>query len=323
MRAIRYHEGGSPDVLRVDEIERPSPAANEVLVETRAASLNPVDAKFREMGKPRVPKTTGSDLAGVVTAVGADVEEYSEGDRVFATGLHVGRFTGGSVADFATVPTDLLAPLPDGVDFETGAALALVGVTAWRAFVHHAHLEPGTTAFVHGGNGGVGHVAVGLARAMGARPVATARPTYHDAVRGLGAETVVDYTRDDFTEAAIDATDGADAILDHMAGTYLATDVDLAAFGGDVAVITGDAATLPDVTAARSKELDIHMMSMSNLASRPETPDIGPILARLGRLVADGRLEVVIDRTYTFAEARAAHRAVLDESFLGKIVLTP
>ncbi|MXR53028.1 zinc-binding dehydrogenase [Halovenus sp. WSH3] len=323
MRAVRYHDCGEVNVLRVEDCERPEPAHDEVLVEMRAASINPIDAILREQGAPRLPKTTGSDIAGVVAAAGADVDNHEEGDRVFATGLHVGRFGGGSFADFAVVPTDLLAPLPDGVDFEEGAAVALVGVTVWRAMVHHAHLEPGATAFIHGGNGGVGHVAVGFAAALGATPVATARPEYHDAVRGLGAAAVIDYTRDDLTEAAVEATGGADLVLDALPGTYFDTDVAVAGFGGDVSVLAGDEATLSDVPAARSKELDIHMMSMSNLATHPDAPDIGPILDRLGRLVAEDRLEVVIDRTYPLEDAAQAHRAIMEESFLGKIVLTP
>jgi len=268
MRAVRYHESGSPDVLRVEDLDRPGPAPDEVLVEMRAASVNPVDAKFREMGKPRLPKTSGSDIAGIVADVGADVDRYEAGDRVFATGLHVGRFAGGSFADFAVVPTDLLAPLPDGVSFEEGppsrSSASLPGARSSTTAASNPGRRRSST-----GSGGVGHVAVGLAAALGATPVATARPEYHDAVRDLGAETVLDYTREDFTEAAVEATGGADVVLDHMADTYLGTDVELAAFGGDVAVITGDEATIPDVTAARSKELDVHLLSMSNLASRP------------------------------------------------------
>lgn len=331
MRAVRYHEGGEPDVLQVEEVERPEPARDEVLVEMQAASVNPVDAKFREVGAPRLPKTTGSDIAGTVAAVGADVEGYDEGERVFATGLHVGRFEGGSFADFAVVPKDLLATLPDDVSFEAGAAVGLVGVTAWRALVDHGRLEPGGTAFVHGGNGGVGHVAVGLADAMGATPVATARSEHHEVVQDLGAETVLDYRRDDLTQAAIeamggaagDATGGADLVLDHMADRYLAMDVDLAAFGGHVVLITGDEATIPNVSTARSKELTIHPMSMSNLATHPDVPNIGPRLGRLGRLLSEGRLEVLVDRTYALEEAAEAHRAVLEESIVGKIVVTP
>ena len=323
MRAIRYHEGGDPDVLDLEEVERPNPGRGEVLVEIEAASVNPVDAKFRAAGLPRLPKTTGSDLAGTVVAVGEGVDGYAEGDRVFATGLHTGRFAGGSFADYAAVPTDLLAHLPEGVSFEQGAAVALVGVTAWRALVHHAGLEPGGTALVHGGNGGVGHVAVGLADALGATPVATARPTYHDALREIGAGAVLDYERDDLADAAREATGGADAVLDHMPDRYLGTDVTAAGFGGDIVVIAGDTATFPDVAAARSAELDVHMMSMSNLATHSDAPDIGPILDRLGSLLADGRLDVTVDRTYPLDEAAEAHRAVLEESFLGKILVEP
>ncbi|MEF8906708.1 MAG: zinc-binding dehydrogenase [Haloarculaceae archaeon] len=323
MRAVRYHEAGGPEVLRLGDVERPDPGPGEVLVDIEAASVNPVDAKFRAWGVPSMPKTTGSDLAGTVATAGEGVD-YAPGDRVFATGLHTDRFSGGSFADYAVVPTDLLASLPEGVTFGEGAAVALVGVTAWRAFVDHAGLEPGATAFVHGGNGGVGHVAVGLADALGATPVATARPEHHDAVREFGATAVLDYERDDLAEAAREAMDGgADAVLDHMPDRYFGTDVELAGQEGDVSVIAGEEATLPDVTAARSKELDLHMMSMSNLATHPEMPDIAPVLARLGRLLAEDRLEVAIDRTHSLEEAAEAHRAVMEDSVVGKVVVEP
>jgi NADPH2:quinone reductase len=323
MRAVRYHEAGGPEVLGLEEVERPEPGSGEVLVEVEAASVNPVDAKFRAWGVPSMPKTTGSDLAGTVAAAGAGVD-YAPGDRVFATGLHTDRFSGGSFADYAVVPTDLLAPLPDGVTFPEGAAVALVGVTAWRAFVDHAGLEPGARAFVHGGNGGVGHVAVGLADALGATPVATARPEHHDAVREFGAAAVLDYDRDDLAEAARAAMGGgADAVLDHMPDRYFGTDVELAGQESDVSVIAGEEATLPDVTAARSKELELHLMSMSNLATHPEMPDIAPVLERLGRLLVTDRLEVAIDRTHSLEEAAEAHCAVLEDSVVGKIVVEP
>lgn len=323
VRAIRYHEAGDPSVLQLEDVPRPDPNPGEVLVEIRAASVNPVDAKLRAANHSRRPKTTGSDLAGTVAAVGDSVNGYEEGDRVFATGLHTGRFAGGSFADYAVVPTDLLARLPAEVTFEEGAAAALVGVTAWRAFVHHAGIEPGATAFIHGGNGGVGHFAVGLADAMGASTGATARPEHHDAVREFGADTVFDYARDDLA-AAVEAEFGtANAVLDHMPGTYLGTDVEIAAFCNDIVIIAGEELALSDVGAARRKELDIHMMSMSNLATHADAPDIGPILSRLGRLLAEDRLSVTIDRTLSLEEAKEAHRAVMEESIVGKIVVTP
>ena len=323
MRAVRYHEAGDPDVLSVEDIDRPDPEKGEVVVEVEAASVNPVDAKFRLWGVTSMPKTTGSDVAGTVVAAGAGVD-HTVGDRVFATGFHTDRFAGGSFADYVAVPADLLAELPESVTFAEGAAVALVGVTAWRAFVDHAGLEPGANAFVHGGNGGVGHVAVQLADILGATPVATARPEHHDTVTDLGATAVVDYRREDLAAAGREAMDGgADAVLDHMPSRYFGTDVELAAQGGDVAVIAGGESTLPDPTAARSKELSLHMMSMSNLATHPEMPDIGPILTRLARLLEQDRLEVIIDRTHSLTEAAEAHRAVMEKSIVGKIVVEP
>lgn len=322
MRAIRYHEAGEPSVLQLDEVDRPDPGPDDVIVEIRAASVNPVDAKIRAARTPPRPKTTGSDLAGVVTAVGAGVDGYEVGDRVFATGLHTGRFDGGSFADYAAVPADLLAHLPDGVSFEEGAAVALVGVTAWRAFVQRAGLEPGGTAFVHGGNGGVGHVAIGLADALGASAVATARADYHDVVRSFGADAVFEYDRDDLASAVRSKAGGVDAVLDHMPETYFETDVEIAADGGSIVVIAGGDASLP-TGAARGKELSVHPMSMSNLATNPDLPNIGPILSRLGRLLDDGRLAVTVDRTLSLEEAAEAHRAVIEESVVGKIVVVP
>ena len=323
MHAIRYHEAGGPDVLQYESIEQPEPDHGEVLVEIRAAAVNPVDAKVRAGDDPESPKTTGSDLAGVVEAVGDGVTGFETGDRVFATGLHTGRFTGGSFAEMAAVPTDLLAHLPETISFGEGAAVALVGVTAWRALVDHADIMPGETVFIHGGNGGVGHVAIGLANAMGVSAVCTASPEYHDALRGLGAESVLDYESDDLVESVQEATEGADAVLDHMPEKYMDFNVDIAAMEGDIVIIAGGDTTFPGTYPARSKELDIHMMSMSNLSKHPELPDIGPILDSLAELMVEDRLEVTIDRTYSLEDGAEAHRAVMDESVLGKILVVP
>ena len=130
MRAARYHEAGDPSVLRVEDVDRPEPGPGELLVAVRAASVNPTDAKRRAAGRGTLPKTTGSDLAGVVEAVGEDVTGWAVGDRVCGTGLHTERFQQGSFAEYVAVPTDVVAPLPEGVTFDDGAAIALVGVTA-------------------------------------------------------------------------------------------------------------------------------------------------------------------------------------------------
>lgn len=323
MDAVRYHEAGSPAVLQYESIDRPEPGDGEVLVDVRAAAVNPVDAKRRASRTPPAPKTTGSDLAGVVAEMGRGVDRYEAGDRVFATGLHSERFAGGSFAEFAVVPTDLLAPLPASIDFEAGAAVALVGVTAWRALVDHAALAPGETVFVHGGNGGVGHVAVSLATAMGGTVACTARPVHHDALRELGVDHVFDYERDGLLAAVRDEVGSADVILDHMPETYFEFDVDLAGFGGDVVIVSGGGAAIPASGPLRSKELTVHGMSMSNLVNHATLPTVGSILERLATLLVEGRLDVSVDRTYALEDGADAHRAVMNESVFGKVLVLP
>ncbi|GGL24908.1 oxidoreductase [Halarchaeum grantii] len=319
MRAVRYHETGGPDVLRVDEgVPIPEPKADEVRIDVRAAGVNPVDTYFREGAyePATLPMIPGSDFAGVVDAVGGDVTEWAVGDRVFGTGL--GNWNQGSYAEYAVAGADALAPLPTGVSFAEGAAVALVGVTAWRALLDHGNLEPAATCLVHGGSGGVGHVAVQLADATGATVTTTAREAYHDRLRTLGADAVLDYRREDLADAIVEA--GApDVILDHRVDDYVGLDVEVAAPGATVVAIgnTDAAATLPDVPGARAKELTVALMSMYN------TPDFGDVLGRLARLLADGRLAPDVERSYALEEAADAQRAVVEESFFGKLVVEP
>ncbi|WP_327052550.1 NADPH:quinone reductase [Halomicrococcus gelatinilyticus] len=318
MRATRYHEHGGPDVLTVDEVERPTPADDELLVEVRAAAVNPVDTYFREGSyEPGdLPWIPGSDVAGVVAGVGDAVDGFAEGDRIYGTAL--GNDRPGTCAEFVAAPTDRVAHLPSTVDFDEGAALALAGVTAWRALVDHAGLEPAEYCLVHGGNGGVGHVAVQLAAAVGARVVTTAREPYHDDLAELGADVVLDYGRDDLADAVRDA--GApDAVLDHRLDDYLQFDADVVAQGGRVVGIGNEDVTagFENVPAARSKEMTLTLMSMFN------TPDVAAVLERLGRLAGDGDVVPVVADSYGLDAVDEAQRAVVAESFLGKLVVEP
>jgi NADPH:quinone reductase-like Zn-dependent oxidoreductase len=319
MRAVRYHDHGGPDVLTVEDIDVPEPGHGELRIAVRAAGVNPVDTYFREGAYPvpELPMIPGSDAAGVVDAVGPGVEGFAEGDRVFATGLGNGRQ--GSYTERAIAPAEFCARLPEAVTFGEGAAVALVGVTAWQAFVAHAGVEPGEQVLVHGGSGGVGHVAVQLASAMGADVTTTARPEYTDHLVRLGADTVVDYRQDDEELAAAVAEAGApDAVLDTHADSYLGLDCEVAAHGGRVVLIgnEGPEATLP-MGPGKSKDLRVQVMSMYN------TPDIGAVLERLTTLMARGELAPDVAGRYPFEEAGEAQRAVLEESFLGKLLVVP
>ena len=324
MRAVRYHDGGEPSVLRVDEVDRPDPAPDEVVVDVRATSINPTDAKRRAAGTGPTPKTTGSDLAGVVAAVGAGVTDYEAGDRVCATGLHTTRFHRGSVADAVAVPTDLVAHLPEAVSFEQGAALSLVGVTAWRGLVDHGDLEPTDHVLVHGGTGGVGHVAVQLANAMRAHVVATAAPDRLDVAESFGAAAAVPYDHDDLLAAVTDhAPDGVDVVLDPRAGDHFGLNLEALAFGGTAVLYGGVEGTVELPRAALVNNLGVRAFTMSNLSTHRNTPTISSVLDRVLDLAAAGHLEAHVARTYGFEEAAEAHRAVLEDSYVGKLVIVP
>ena len=326
MRAVRFHDHGGTDVLQVDEIDRPDPKGHDVLVEIHGAGVNPVDTYFREGSyEPfRLPMIPGIDFAGEVAAVSEYVEGFSEGDLVYGTGI--GSQHPGGYAEYAAVPEDRLVALPEGVDTVAAGGAGVAAVTAWRALVDHATLQAGDRCLIHGGAGGVGHVAVQLAAAAGAQVLTTASPEYHDRLRELGADVVLDYHRDDLVDAVVEAadsvagqTDGVDVILDHRLHEYLQFDAEVAATGCRVVGIgeKDQQVGFRQSSAARGKDLNLTMMSMFN------TPDFRPRLSKLALLMASGDLEIRVDGTYGLDEAGEAQRAVLDDSFLGKLVITP
>ncbi|MFB6105708.1 MAG: NADPH:quinone reductase [Halobacteriaceae archaeon] len=318
MRAVRYHETGGPDVLQVDDVETPDPGPGEVRVAVHAAGVNPVDTYFRSgtYDPPTLPMVPGSDLAGVVDAVGEDVDAFAVGDRVFGTGL--GNDRQGTYAEMAVAPADLLAHLPEGISFVEGAAVALVGTTAWQAVVHHGDLEPAQTALIHGGNGGVGHVAVQLAAAVGATVHATASEDYHDRLKRIGADAVFDYAREDLADA-VERAGPPEYVLDQRVDEYLSLDVEVLEAGGRVVAIgnTGNELTFEGINTAKGKDLRVQWMSMFN------TPDTGAVLDRLATLMAAGDVVPEVDRTYPLEAAADAQRAVLSESVFGKLVVEP
>jgi NADPH:quinone reductase-like Zn-dependent oxidoreductase len=196
----------------------------------------------------------------------------------------------------------------------------VAAVTAWRALIDHADLDPAERCLIHGGAGGVGHAAVQVASAVSARPIATAAPEYHDAVGDLGAETVLDYAREDLVDAVLAASGGGvDAVLDHRLEEYLQFDAEVAAGGARVVGI-GENSPDPGFTndgIARSKDVRYQFMSMFN------TPDLRVPLRGVAHLMATGALDIKLARTYGLSEAGEAQQAVVEDSFLGKLVIEP
>jgi NADPH2:quinone reductase len=297
MRAVRFHETGGPEVLAVETVDRPTPRYDEILVEVRAAGVNPTEVYSvqgqREHPLPRIP---GADFAGEVAAVGDGIDSVEPGDRVFGTGLQNDRQ--GTYAEYTVARRDRFAVLPESVSFEEGAAAGVVGATAWLAFEEFSRLTPTSTCLVHGGSGGAGHAAVQLAAAAGATVIATAGSPES---RAFAAEC------------------GAVVVFDPMLGTYLQFDFDVLAYGGTVVAIggPGDECRITDLWSALRTDATLQVFAMSN------APDLGAVLAEVAELLADGRLSVHLARTYSLEEAGEAQRAVMEDSFPGKLVLLP
>lgn len=320
MRAARFHRTGGPEQLEIETVDRPSPRPDEVLVDVRAIGVNPTEVYSREGDRTHdLPRIPGADFAGVVESVGETVEDVAEGDRVFGTGLQNDRQ--GTYAEYVVARTHRLASLPDNVDFETGAAAGVVGTTAWLAFVEHASLTPTSTCLVHGGSGGVGHVAVQLAKLCGATVITTAGSEESRVfAEECGADVVLDYAKPDLLATIQEeAADGVDVVLDHRIGSYLQLDLQVLAPAGTVVVIGGprDECRITDLWPAIRTDANVQVFAMSN------EPNLGAVLEEVAQLLADDRLDVHIARRYDLEEAAAAQRAVVEESFHGKLVIVP
>lgn len=219
MKALVMHRYGGPGVASLDEVATPVPAAGEVLVRVRAAGLNPVDYKIRE-GKLKVitrlalPCVMGNELAGEVAGCGAGVTDFAVGDRVFA---RVDKASLGALAEFACVPAVFVAPMPRTLDFEHAAAIPLAGLTALQALRDELRVRPGMQLLITGGAGGVGSFAIPLAKHYGARVTTTASPRGEALVRQLGADDVIDYTRQRLGDGGRDF----DAAFDLIGGQAL------------------------------------------------------------------------------------------------------
>lgn len=305
MQAVRLH-GFDADGLVVQATDIPQPVDDEVLVRVHAASVNPVDYKIAQGQFPPVraedlPITLGRDLAGVIEACGTRAHNMlSAGDRVTA---HIG-FDRGAQAEFAVVKAVELVAIPDGVDFAAAAGAGLAAITAWQGLFDHGALQPGETVLVHGGAGGVGHLAVQFAHAKGARVIATAGTDDLDFVRGLGADQVIDYKTMRFEEAVT----GVDLVLDLIGGETGERSLAVIRDGGRLV------STLEPPKAAADRNVTIAPRWMAE----PNGAELGEIVD----LMAAGKVTVTVSETYPLAEAVAAYERQEKGHGRGKIVLT-
>lgn len=323
MRAVRFHDHGGPDVLSVDNVDRPTPGTDEVLVETKAIGVNHSDTLFREGIFPSrtMPSIPGSDFAGIVVEVGEAAAELEVGDRVVGAGL--GKDHPGTYAEYVVSPTDRVAQLPPAVSFAEGAAMGHAGTAAWHAVVDFGGISPGDICLIHGGGGGVGHIAVQLAAIMGATVVTTeAADSTRQELETLGADATFDFRREDLADAVL-SVGQPNLIVDYHFDNYIEFDLLHVAHGGRVVVLefseeAGGEATLSQsaLRAGLMKDVDIQLSGMFNA-------DIANALGRLSNLIAEGDLEIIVARTYDLADAAKAHTEIVEEVFLGSTVLEP
>jgi NADPH2:quinone reductase len=320
MKAIRVHEFGGPEMLRLEDVPRPEPAAGQVLVRVRASGVNPYDTYMRNgtyVIKPPLPYTPGSDASGTVEAVGDGVTRLKPGDRVYTANTLTGAY-----AEYAVARESQVQPLPDRAGFSQGAGLWVPYGTAYHALRHHADAHGGETVLVHGATGGVGLASVQIARALGLVVLGTGgTPQGLDLVRREGAHEAFDHRAAGYQDAILHATGGrgVDVILEMLANVNLGADLKLLAPRGRVVVIgsRGDVTITPrDLMTRRASVRAFTLWSITEAEERE-------VHAAIFTGLENGTLRPVVGKELPLAEAQQAHRDILTPGAFGKIVLVP
>ncbi len=306
MKAIVIHEYGGLEVLKSEDVPRPEPKADQILVRVIAAGVNPVDGMIRsgmfaKHEKTVFPMILGADIAGVVEKVGSNVTKFKAGDAVFA---YVSLDNNGGYAQYALATEREAAPKPKSLTYVEAAAVPVVALTAWQALIDTAKLSAGQTVLIHGGSGGVGTFAIQIAKARGARVIATASTANQDLLKELGADVSIDYTKQRFEDVAKDV----DVVLDSVGKDTLARSYGVVKKGGFIVSI---------VARLDQTELDKHGIRGATLSVAPNSDE----LAEIGRLIDEKKIKVIISQTFPLSEAVKAQEQVATGHTRGKIVL--
>jgi NADPH2:quinone reductase len=324
MKAITVEEFGEADVLRYVDAERPAPGEGEVLIEVRSAGVNYADTMRRRnqyLEEQDLPFTPGSEVAGTVAEVGEGVDDVSAGDRV------VSLLGAGGYAEYAVAPAQGLIPLPEGLDFDRAAAIPLQGLTAYHCIKTSGALKDGESVLVHAAAGGVGTLAVQMAKLLGAGTViATASSEEKlDLARSLGADVLVDYTKDDWPERVLEATggNGADIILEMVGADFPQKNLECLNVFGRMVVFgaaSGERGTI--VPAALMKPC--HAVVGFYLPQSLRRPDLFvPSLEQVLGWISTDDLKLTIGDTYPLEEASTAHADLEGRKTTGKLLLNP
>jgi NADPH2:quinone reductase len=319
MKAIRVHQPGGPDVLKLEEVPNPKPGPGQVLIKVHAIGVNPVETYIRAgtYGWKTWPYTPGADCAGVVEAVGDGVKKVKSGDRVYTAGTATGAYAERTVATEARV-----FKLPEKISFQQGAALGVPYGTAHRALFHRARPVAGETILIHGASGGVGTAATQLARAFGLIVIGTGGTDKgRQLVREQGAHHVLDHSKGDYLEQLKQLTEGrgVEIVLEMLANVNLAKDLTVLAKNGRVIVVGNRGSIEINPRETMSRDADIRGMTLMNATDE----DLRGMHAAIVAGLEAGTLRPIIGKEMPLADAPKAHVAVVEPGAYGKIVLIP
>src|SRR5438105_2500525 len=301
MKAIVIHSSGGPEVLKYEDAPRPEPKDDEVLIRVMAAAVNPVDVFIREGRSNQFPLIPGMDVAGAVEQVGNKVAKFKPGDAVYA---YLSFEEQGGYAEFAVANQDHAALKPRSIDFEKAAAVPLAATTAWQALIEKARLSAGQTVLIHGGSGGVGTFAVQIAKARGAKVIATASTANQDLLKQLGVDQPIDYTTTKFEDVVKDV----DVVLNAVRGDTLARSYSVVKKGGIIVSVTGE----PDPA-----ELEKHGIRGTGLGAHPDAK----VLEELAKLIDARKITPIVSAVMPLVDVAKAQQQIVSRHTRGKVVL--
>jgi len=324
MKAVRYHECGEPDVLRWEDAPDPIFGPDELLVRVEAAGVNYADV-MRRSGryhfKTEYPALLGTEAAGFVVKVGKNVKGFTIGDRVFCRTT-----AAGCQAELVSVPFSEVLRIPAALSFVQAAAVPVIFLTAYHMLKTLAPLRPGETVLVHAAASGVGTAAVQLAKAWGARVVATASTDEKlELVRRLGADKCINYQKVDFVSEVLRYTDdvGVDRVLECVGGDVLINSITALAPGGRLMIYGRASGNLPPLPPDQIFAKNLHIIGL-NIGGKPWTQtQHRAALEDILRLVAEGKAKPVISRTFPMVQVADAHRYLSNRQTMGKVILVP
>ncbi len=322
MKAIRIQETGGPEVMRLEDIEKPTPKAGEVLIKVAAAGINYADLAQRQgayLTRTHTPMTIGLEVSGTVEELGPGVTSPQVGSRIVA-------LVASGYAEYTTASTNTVIPIPDNLDFNSAAAFPLQGITAYQLLHESTHLQEGESVLVHAAAGGVGTLAIQLARLMGAKTVVgtASNSKKLELIRELGADAAINYTEADWAEQVTKVTGGKgpDVILEMVGGDIAEKSLQILAPFGRMVVYGSASGQMVQFSGIQLmyKNQTVVGYWLSAWLSRPDK--LAEAAQALVQYLATSKLRIIVGHTFPLAQAAEAHRTIADRKTTGKVVLT-